>query len=46
MRDAASQALQFMSGETRESLESNEMLQLAVVKALEIITGSGEECLN
>ncbi|MBC6454894.1 MAG: DUF86 domain-containing protein [Hormoscilla sp. SP5CHS1] len=43
MRDAASQALQFMSGETRESLESNEMLQLAVVKALEII---GEAAKN
>ena len=37
MRDAALQALKFMSEETRESLESNDMLQLAVVKALEII---------
>ena len=37
MRDAALEVLEFMSGQTRENLKNNRMLQLAVVKALEII---------
>ena len=37
MQDAASEALVFMSGKTRDDLANNRMLVLAVVKDLEII---------
>jgi uncharacterized protein with HEPN domain len=37
MQDAASEALGFMSGKTRDDLANNRMLVLAVVKDLEII---------
>lgn len=37
MLDAAEQAQNFMEGRSREDLETNSMLLLAVVKAIEII---------
>ena len=37
MRDAAQQALLFIQGETRRSLDENIMLVFALVKAIEII---------
>ena len=37
MQDAAREALDFMSGKTRENLANDRMLVLAVVKDLEII---------
>jgi uncharacterized protein with HEPN domain len=37
MRDAAKEILEFMEGQSRESLASNRMLQMAVIKELEII---------
>jgi uncharacterized protein with HEPN domain len=37
MQDAASEALGFMSGKTRDDVANNRMLVLAVVKDLEII---------
>ncbi|MDI9636480.1 DUF86 domain-containing protein [Geitlerinema splendidum] len=37
MQDAAKEALDFMSGKTREDLANNRMLILAVIKDLEII---------
>jgi uncharacterized protein with HEPN domain len=43
MRDAAREAIEFVSGRTRIDLENNRMLLLAVVKDLEII---GEAARN
>ena len=37
MLDAAREALSFFEGRTKEDLESNRMLALAIVKELEII---------
>ena len=37
MRDAAREILEFMKEQSRESLDSNRMLQMAVIKELEII---------
>jgi uncharacterized protein with HEPN domain len=37
MRDAASAALSFSAGKTREDLESGMMFQFALVRALEIV---------
>lgn len=37
MRDAAREILEFMEDESRDSLDSNRMLQMAVIKELEII---------
>ena len=37
MRDAAQEILEFMEGQSKKSLESNRMLQMAVMKELEII---------
>ena len=37
MRDAAQEILEFMEGETLDSFENNRLLQLAVVRLLEVI---------
>ena len=37
MVDAASSALKFVSGRTREHLESDEMLRFALVRAIEVV---------
>ena len=37
MRDAAQEILEFMEGQSKKSLESNRMLQMAVMKELEIL---------
>ena len=37
MRDAAREILEFIKEQSRESLDSNRMLQMAVIKEMEII---------
>jgi uncharacterized protein with HEPN domain len=37
MRDAANAALRFVTGRTRGDLESDQMLQFALIRALEVI---------
>ena len=44
MRDAAEKARRIASGQRRADLENNEMLELALVKAVEIIGEAANSC--